>query len=83
MAEPRKEKQKADLSLLIAYRATFSSESGQKVLADLTRRFQERSSMHDNPQRTAFMEGERNVLLTILAALKIDENQITERKANV
>jgi hypothetical protein len=42
-----------------------------------------RSSMHDNPVVMAFREGERNVVLTILAALNIEENQINERIQNV
>ena len=87
MSEPQKaaskKRDKESLDTLIAYRQVFATEYGQKLLNDLTKRFMLRSSMSDNPVVMAFREGERNVVLTILAALNIDENEINERIQNV
>ncbi len=79
----KKAHEKKSIDILVAYRQTFLSEAGQKVLADLDKRYNMRSSFNENPHLTSFHEGERNVLLQILAALKIDENQIQERVKNV
>ena len=38
-----------------------------------------RSSMHDNPTQVSFREGERNVVLQIIAALNIDAKTLRER----
>lgn len=77
--EASKKRDKESLDVLIAYRQVFSTEQGEKVLNDLVKRFMLRSSMHDTPTVMAFREGERNIVLTILAALNIDENQLKER----
>lgn len=79
----KKKKEQEGLDLMIAYRQTFSTKFGEKVLADLQKRYNLRSSFHDNPTRLAFNEGERNVVLMIMSLLSIDENQIQERVQNV
>ena len=78
-----RKKEKEALDTLIAYRQTFTSDAGEKVLADLNKRYMQRSSYNDNPMKIAFNEGERNVVLTILAALNINEDQLKERVQNV
>lgn len=79
MKKQNLERAKEDLDLLLAYRKVFGSEEGKQVLEDLKKRYLLRSSMHDNPQRTAFFEGERNVVLLILATINVDEKTLQER----
>jgi predicted type IV restriction endonuclease len=76
-------KEKEALDTLVAYRQAFSTDYGKRVIDDLTKRYMMRSSMSQDALTLAFKEGERNVLLTILAVLKIDETQINERISNV
>jgi len=76
-------KDKESLDLLLAYRNTFGTEKGKVVLNDLIRRFVLRPNMHDNPNRLAFNEGERNVVLMILTTLNINEDDLRERVNNV
>ena len=81
MKKQNLDKAKEDLDLLLTYRKVFSSEEGQQVLEDLKKRYMLRSSMNDNPQRTAFFEGERNVVLLILATLNVDDKTLKERES--
>lgn len=83
MENKNKKKDKEQLELLLAYRNVFGTATGEKVLNDLIKRYILRSSMHDNPTRIAFSEGERNVVLTILTALNINEDNLRERVNNV
>ena len=54
------------------YRATFGSEAGLRVLADLARfaHMSHPSYVRGDAMETAFREGERNVVLRILALLR-------------
>lgn len=83
MATNRKKEQDG-LDLMVAYRQTFSTKAGEKVLEHFKKMYVDRSSFDDqNPHKTSFKEGERNVILTILAMLSIPEQQIIERIENV
>lgn len=80
--DPKKEKESLDI--LIAYRQTFSTPAGEKVLADLKRRFNDRTSyVSGDPHGTSMREGERNVFLQIMHMLTIPEEKINERITNV
>ncbi len=68
-----------NLDLLKSYISVFSSPEGEKVLNDLISRYMLRSSMHDNPTQVSFREGERNVVLQIIAALNLDAKTLRER----
>lgn len=83
MSKPQNKVEKEQLDLILAYKKTFESESGTKVLNDLIKRHMLKSSMNDNDSRVIFGEGERNVVLTILAILNITEDNLRERIANV
>ena len=54
------------------YRAAFGSEAGRRVLADLARfaHMGHPSYVRGDAMETAFREGERNVVLRILALLR-------------
>tara|TARA_R110002153_G_scaffold152942_1_gene304675 strand:+ start:586 stop:795 length:210 start_codon:yes stop_codon:yes gene_type:complete len=61
-------KQIEDLKL--AYRRTFNTEDGEKVLRDIKSRFgYETTTFSDNPYETAFNEGQRAALLLIVRML--------------
>tara|TARA_R100000541_G_scaffold26188_2_gene35724 strand:+ start:4350 stop:4559 length:210 start_codon:yes stop_codon:yes gene_type:complete len=61
-------KQIEDLKL--AYRRTFNTEDGEKVLRDIKSRFgYEVTTFSDNPYETAFNEGQRAALLLIVRML--------------
>jgi hypothetical protein len=78
------EKEKEGLDLMIAYRQCFSTPAGEKVLADLQKRFNDRSSyVHGDPHGTSMREGERNVYLQIRHMLNVPEDKINERIENV
>ena len=78
-----KKQEKENLELVLAYRHVFATEMGKVVLADLIKRYDMRPSFSDNALRMAFNEGERNVVLVILKALNIDEQQLQQRIKNV
>jgi hypothetical protein len=78
-----KKKAKESLDLLLAYRNVFGTAQAEKVVNDLIKRYMLRSSMDDSPNRLAFHEGERNVVLFILTMLNIDEDKLRERVNNV
>lgn len=81
--EQRKQ-EKERLDLLLAYRHIFTLPQGEKVLNDLLKRHLFRSSMDaTNPHMTSFNEGERNVVLSVMKMLNIEENHIRERLQNV
>ena len=53
-----------------AYRRTFNTEDGDKVLSDLTARFGfETTTYSDNPYNSAFNEGQRATVLLIVRML--------------
>ncbi|MFP4476808.1 MAG: hypothetical protein ACLFOY_14715 [Desulfatibacillaceae bacterium] len=58
------------------YAEVFTTDTGKRVLADLSRfcGFERTSFCGENPHRTAFFEGQRNVCLYILDRLKRAEN---------
>lgn len=62
------------------YKAVFESEKGRKVLMDLMRNHYVLASTYDyDPTLTALREGERNVVLRILAMLKINVEELHKR----
>lgn len=59
--------------LAACYREVFESEAGRRVLADLqARAFHRESSFSPDPQRAAFNEGRRSLLLHLLRMLEQD-----------
>jgi len=54
------------------YRATFTTEDGEKVLDDLKKRLGLYKSTHvpGDPHESAFFEGQRNAMLIILRMLE-------------
>jgi|TARA_S200002703_G_scaffold44426_1_gene38835 hypothetical protein len=54
------------------YRATFTTEDGEKVLDDLKKRLGLYKSTHvpGDPHESAFYEGQRNAILLILRMLE-------------
>ena len=56
--------------LKLAYRRTFNTEDGNKVLSDLKVRFGfETTTYTDNPYNSAFNEGQRATVLLIVRML--------------
>jgi hypothetical protein len=56
--------------LKLAYRRTFNTGDGAKVLSDLKSRFgYETTTFSDNPYETAFNEGQRAAVLLIVRML--------------
>ena len=71
------DKRKEKYELLLAYKEVFGSERGQKVLLDMMKTFHFfSSSMSENPEETAFKEGERSVVLRILRSIEQDPSEI-------
>ncbi len=59
------------------YRQTFGTQAGRRVLADLRKSFENRSShVAGDPYETAFREGERNVMLKLKSMLKMTEEEL-------
>lgn len=64
------------VAVLRAYQEVFKSPMGRKVLLDLMKNNWALETVFDlNPQKAAFFEGQRSVILRILATLKIDINE--------
>jgi len=56
--------------LKLAYRRTFNTEDGQKVLSDLKARFSfETTTFSNDPYETAYNEGQRAACLLIVRML--------------
>lgn len=75
--------QKEQEQLFKDYRATFGSDHGKRVLADLFQRchvYQPSftSSARGFPELTAFREGERNVALQIMAIMYLEGKDLQE-----
>ena len=56
--------------LFLAYRDTFSSPSGQKVLEDLKKSYQDKTTFDENVYKTFLNEGARKLYLTILTMIE-------------
>lgn len=58
--------------LLATYRAVFSTDDGEIVLADLQKRFHLSATTFErgDPHFSAFLEGQRSVVLTILSMME-------------
>ena len=67
-----KELEKKFKQLKDDYKFIFNSEEGKRVLEDLSKRCHESSTTFskDNSHETAFLEGQRSILLFIKAMLK-------------
>ena len=72
---------KREVSRVRAYQRVFNTPEGELVLQDLmkTHHFLGTTFDGDNVRKTIFREGERNVVLRILAILKMDVQHIQER----
>jgi hypothetical protein len=80
------DKAKEKLKIIQLYQKVFSGPDGKKVLEDLMRTHHYLGSTFGGKVENEiyFKEGERNVVLRILALLKLDVKQIQERiDANV
>jgi len=57
--------------LKLAYRRTFNTEDGQRVLADMKARFNYESTtfIPNDPHNSAFLEGQRAALLKVIGML--------------
>ncbi len=73
LKELKKSQTKARLRKADTFQRLFESNDGKLVLYDLMRHFHfMRSSYDKDPLAMAFKEVERNVLLYIMSALKVD-----------
>jgi hypothetical protein len=67
-------------AVIKAYKNLFNSPEGMLVLGDLMQSHGMMSpSFRGDVNQAIFKEGERNVVLRILAILKVDETQLRER----
>ena len=56
--------------LKLAYRRTFNTDDGKIVMEDLKKRFAfETTTFSDNPYQSAFNEGQRSAVLSIVRML--------------
>ena len=62
------------------YRQVFTSEEGAAVLQDLEKRFHLEATTFErgDPHYSAFLEGQRSVMLTIKGMMKTREDRIKE-----
>ncbi len=68
--------------LKLAYRRTFNTEDGAKVLSDLKSRFgYETTTFSDNPYETAFNEGQRAAVLLIVRMLTEEKGKTMSEEA--
>lgn len=58
--------------LVIDYQTTFRTDSGERVLADLVKRFSKRRSYVPDSNATAFHEGQRDLVRMIEDFLEAD-----------
>ena len=63
--------------LIIAYKQVFESDHGKKVLEDLEKRCSYHSTTHikGDSHESAYMEGQRSILLFIKAMLQNDNEK--------
>ena len=74
------DEEKKQASLVVDYHAVFHTEKGRKVLYDLMEKnFVLAPTFCDNPTEMAMREGMRNSVLRIMAILKIDPVELTQR----
>jgi hypothetical protein len=65
--------------MALAYKRTFDSPDGKKVLADLFKScHMMNSTMDSNPHETAFNEGARSVVLRILKTINTDVESLSK-----
>lgn len=80
MSDKVTKKARSQAGIVRAYKNVFESPDGRKVIADLMRvHGMMSSSFSGDANQTIFKEGERNVVLRILAVLKTDEALLRER----
>jgi hypothetical protein len=65
-------------ALRLAYRRTFGSEDGERVLKDLRKRlrFEQTTHVPGDPNESAFLEGQRYAFLLIAGMLSEEREQV-------
>lgn len=80
MDERTKKVAKKQVTNILAYQEVFSGPTGEIVLEDLMKNHHFLGTTFDgDATKTVFREGERNVVLRILAMLKMDARVLQER----
>ncbi len=74
--EHNKPHNKKILDLIADYKIVFGNESGKRVLSDLEKRCHEFTTTHQkgDSHESAFLEGQRSILIFIKNALKQTNN---------
>lgn len=68
-----------ELQAVQKFKRVFSGPDGEAALRHLIKQCHGLESVfHDNPQRMAFMEGKRSVVMDIIQILQIDEKKYME-----
>jgi hypothetical protein len=72
---------KRAMARVIDYKRTFASEQGRRVLSDLIAEHYVMNSTYvkGDPQDLAFREGQRQVVLRMLAIMKVDPTEIQQK----
>ncbi|MGA0098498.1 MAG: hypothetical protein ACO3P1_13625 [Pseudomonadales bacterium] len=65
-------------ALRLAYRRTFNTEDGERVLKDLRKRlrFEQTTHVPGDPNESAFLEGQRYAFLLIAGMLSEEREQV-------
>lgn len=73
-------KEKKQVSRIRDYKQAFGTQAGIRVLQDLMQShwMLRTSFVRNDPQLSAFQEGERNVVIRILSILKINPEQLQQ-----
>ena len=78
----RKKMVKKQIARMTDYRNVFGSQQGERVLLNMMDRHYVRGptvNKNYNPHETFYKEGQRNVVLEILAKLKLDPEEFRRR----
>tara|TARA_R110000868_G_scaffold380551_1_gene646568 strand:+ start:708 stop:989 length:282 start_codon:yes stop_codon:yes gene_type:complete len=77
MSDADKTSGKRTLALAVDYKLTFSSDHGLRVLRHLMRRHGMMNSTFDSdPHTSAYLEGQRAVVIEIMKKLRIDVKKL-------
>lgn len=71
---------KAQARMIVNYQRVFQDGVGKEVLQDMFKMFgMLEHNGNQDPHKTMFYEGQRSVVLFIIARLKMNSNQVLER----